>query len=140
MAILLLAALVAGAAASGLVDHSIAGDSVVYLDGADWTAVANNAALPHIAGTVPGDLISDLYRAHLIGEPLFMKNFKNSTLWIDNVWTYSKNFSVGELAVGQSGASRPSAAVSRCLSVPPPLPPPLLLRLRCAGESRKTYG
>ena len=43
-------------------------------------------------GTVPGDLISDLEAAGLVGDPYFEVNWLNSSLWANNVWTYSTTF------------------------------------------------
>lgn len=42
-----------------------------------------------ITGTVPGDLITDLQNAGLIGDPLYELNWLNSSLWDQNEWTYS---------------------------------------------------
>ena len=43
----------------------------------------------------PGDIISDLERAKLIGDPLFELNFLvNNTLWNDYQWNYETNFTV----------------------------------------------
>ena len=61
-----------------------------------------------ISGTVPGDLISDLEAAGLIGDPLFENNFLNASLWDaqpdtgTNVWSYSKTFT---LAASPGGAA-----------------------------------
>lgn len=88
------AAWLATAAASGLVDHPIAGDSIVYLDGSGWTAntpTVGPSGLT-IPASVPGDLITDLFNAKVIPEPLFELNWKNASIWTDNVWTYSTTF------------------------------------------------
>jgi hypothetical protein len=45
-----------------------------------------------IPASVPGDLLSDLLASNLIEEPYYELNFKNSSLWNDNVWTYSTTF------------------------------------------------
>jgi hypothetical protein len=47
-----------------------------------------------IPATVPGDLLTDLENAKLIGDPLFEFNFKNATLWANYSWIYSANFSL----------------------------------------------
>jgi beta-mannosidase len=88
----------AAAAASDRValrDAPIAAQSVRYLDGR-WTASTSGdperGVLPDtIEATVPGDIISDLFSAGRIGNPLFELNFKNHTLW-DLDWTYSTTF------------------------------------------------
>ena len=54
----------------------------------------DKAVLTIPKASVPGDLITDLHTAGLAQEPLWMKNFKDSSLWTDNVWTYSKQFTV----------------------------------------------
>lgn len=52
---------------------------------------------PPITGTVPGDLLTDLETAGLIGDPLTEINFKvNSSLWNSNIWTYSKTFQLDQ--------------------------------------------
>lgn len=45
---------------------------------------------------VPGDILSDLEKAGLIGNPLYELNFKNSTLWMNYTWMYSVTFAVEE--------------------------------------------
>lgn len=48
-----------------------------------------------IPAKVPGDLISDLYAAGKIGNPLYEINWLiNSSLWNDNAWTYETTFDV----------------------------------------------
>jgi hypothetical protein len=50
-----------------------------------------SAAQYSITGTVPGDLITDLQNAGLIGDPLYELNWLNSSIWDQNEWTYSKS-------------------------------------------------
>ena len=45
-----------------------------------------------VPATIPGDLISDLHAANIIGDPLYELNFKNSSIWHENIWTYSTTF------------------------------------------------
>eukprot|EP01062_Namystynia_karyoxenos_P017405 TRINITY_DN163_c0_g1_i1.p1 TRINITY_DN163_c0_g1~~TRINITY_DN163_c0_g1_i1.p1 ORF type:complete len:1043 (+),score=341.75 TRINITY_DN163_c0_g1_i1:110-3130(+) len=45
-----------------------------------------------IPAQVPGDLVSDLYNAGVVGDPLYMMNFKNSSIWDDYRWTYATTF------------------------------------------------
>ena len=40
---------------------------------------------------MPGDIISDLYAAGRIGNPLYELNFKNHSLWTQD-WTFSTVF------------------------------------------------
>jgi beta-mannosidase len=95
---------------SGLVDHAIAGTSLpVYLDSETWTASTTfqGATTPTvIRATVPGDLITDLQMAGMIGDPLYEMNWKNYSLWDANVWTYTQTFTLtpGELAAIASGS------------------------------------
>jgi beta-mannosidase len=74
-----------------LVDAPIAAASITYLDGEDWLVSAVNMT---IAGTVPGDVISDLQRSGLIGDPLYELNWlqQSPTWW--RAWTYTKSFSI----------------------------------------------
>ena len=63
---------------------------------------------PHnIVGTVPGDLISDLEAAGLVGDPYFEVNWLNSSLWATNVWTYSTTFQTnnGKAVAGGTAAA-----------------------------------
>lgn len=87
----LLASFIVATHAAGLVDHPIAGDSVMYLDGANWTVASSDYGASARA-SVPGDLISDLFNAGLIEYPFFELNFKNGSIWDDYVWTYAVNF------------------------------------------------
>ena len=51
-------------------------------------------AVKAIKGSVPGDLITDLQAASLVGDPLFELNFKNATMWDHYTWTYSTTFRI----------------------------------------------
>ena len=46
--------------------------------------------------SVPGDIISDLEREGLIGDPWFEMNFKNATLWTNVVWNYTTPVELSE--------------------------------------------
>lgn len=76
---------------AGLVDHPIVGDNQVYLDGNAWT-VSNDELRVSAQGSVPGDLLTDLASNKVIPEPLFELNWKNSSIWDDYVWTYTRKF------------------------------------------------
>lgn len=81
-------------------DDAIAATAVSYLDGV-WTASTEGDAeagtpVDTINATVPGDIISDLFAAGRVGNPLFENNFKDrlqSSLWTQD-WTYSRVFSL----------------------------------------------
>lgn len=99
---------VCAAARPGLVDHPIAGDSAVYLDGSDWTTTA--AGVATIPATVPGDLLSDISAAGLVGDILYEINWLNSSIWDKNVWTYKKTFTATAeqlAAVAKSSSGEP---------------------------------
>lgn len=96
-----------GVGAGGLRDNPIEAAGLLRLDGDGWTArrlsmpgfllqgvpMAPTADLT-IKATVPGDLITDLQKAGLIGDPLYENNFLNASLWADpaKVWEYSRTF------------------------------------------------
>ena len=89
-----LVAVLGVAAATGLVDNPVAGDSLAYLDasaGLTWQAKAPSRGLS-IPATVPGDIITDLQRAGVIGDPLYELNWLNSSIWDATVWEYSLSF------------------------------------------------
>ena len=72
-------------------DSPLSGDSFPFsLDGSDWK-ITNSLGSIAINGRVPGDLITDLQNADIIGDPLYEMNFK-STLWDDAEFTYTKEF------------------------------------------------
>jgi hypothetical protein len=63
-----------------------------------------------IKGTVPGDLITDLQVAGLIGDPLHELVFKNATLWDHNAWVYVTlgiNLSFNEQSAGLTSVPVP---------------------------------
>jgi hypothetical protein len=45
-----------------------------------------------IPAKVPGDLITDLQAAGLVGDPLYELNWLNSSIWDANTWTYTTTF------------------------------------------------
>lgn len=75
--------------ASGLLDAPLVSTSSQYLDGVSWTA-SNNGSIT-IDANVPGDLVTDLQRASVIGDPLYELNFK-SVVWDATDFTYSLLF------------------------------------------------
>ena len=42
--------------------------------------------------SVPGDLITDLEAAGMVGDPLYELNWLNASIWDTNTWTYSTTF------------------------------------------------
>lgn len=95
----LLCALFTLAAGYTLSDIPIAGDGAVYLDGAGWTASSGELTVPAV---VPGDIITDISK-HFGYDPLYELNFKNGSLWNDNVWTYSLNFTASDAMLSSGG-------------------------------------
>jgi hypothetical protein len=62
-----------------------------------------------VGATVPGDLLTDLQRAGQIGDPLYEKNWLNSTLWNLYNWTYTSSFSLSDAALGRLSSGGGSA-------------------------------
>ena len=95
MVLLLLHLASAAARSASLADNPIVADGIAYLD-SGWTVstAGNNTRGPiTLAATVPGDVISDLESAGLIGDPLSELNFLNeSAAWTASKWTYRTNF------------------------------------------------
>ena len=111
------AAAAAAAANAGLLDHPIAAASHTSLDGT-WTASTTiRAPGPagagrgiSIQGTVPGDLITDLQAAGMVGDPLFELNFLNSSLWADQTWTYTTTFNTPQATAARVRKRRGAGA------------------------------
>ena len=120
LALAILAAPSLTAADVGLRDAPIASSSPpTYLDG-QWTASsgapltgARAAAKINISvpAWVPGDLLTDLYKAGVIRDPwLDITWLDNSSLWTEHEWTYTTHFSVESSSdVPSGGASTISA-------------------------------
>lgn len=130
--VLMAAATASAVLGAGLVDHPIAGDTVTYLDGADWGLSSPTVPVGTKTVSVPGDLISDLFNAGVIDEPLFELNFKNATIWDQNVWTYSKAFTATPAMLAALSKATPSCTSLRFVVPPAPLlcPPTCPLRAR----------
>jgi beta-galactosidase/beta-glucuronidase len=80
-------------AAHGLVDHPIASEfNPTYLD-SQWRLTGPGV---DVDATVPGDLITDLQRGNVIGDPLFGLNFAN-TLWDSGDFIYTRRFDANEI-------------------------------------------
>ena len=73
-----------------------------YLDGSAWTAASASLNLS-VPATVPGDLLTDLQRAKVIGDPwLDITWLDNSSLWSDHVWTYATSFAVSDAVMAKT--------------------------------------
>ena len=110
-AVVAAAATAAAAAAPAAPLYALSPDVAVVADatqpltgpaGPSWTA-ANTLGL-RVAATVPGDIVTDLQRAGVIGDPWFELGFLNSTtpghqgspLWDATNWTLSTTFSLSQ--------------------------------------------
>ena len=92
-----LCALLPAAAASQypltLDDPRIPG-TIIELSGSQWTASSPSQGLT-MPARVPGDVISDLFRAGVIPEPLYELNWiHNASIWNDHLWTYNRTHAV----------------------------------------------
>ena len=102
---------------------------------------------------MPGDLITDLQRAGVVGDPLYEVNFLTQAhVWQDNVsWTYLTTFALPAAAVGtpllvfdgiKMGAHilvngvPVATANNQFLRLVIPLPPSVLALASPAGECR----
>ena len=87
----------------GLQDPPIVGDGGLFqtLDGEGWALASSDGAVS-VGGVVPGDLLTDLQRAGVIGDPLYEKNFDayddsghvQPPLWERSNFTYSNSFTL----------------------------------------------
>ena len=92
-------------AAPTLVDPPFAAALVQYLDGEDWVVIC--AGLPPNGAVVPGDIITDLQRAGVIGDPNYETNWMDeSSIWW-RPYNLSKTFTLSQAALEavESGAS-----------------------------------
>ena len=93
--VLLQTALASQAAMSpSLRDPPIVGDVPkpnTYLDGDKWTARAGKVVVP---STVPGDIITDLQRAGMVGDPMYGVNWREqSGVWAkESGWSFTRIF------------------------------------------------
>ena len=62
-----------------------------YLDGDKWTARAGKVVVP---STVPGDIITDLQRAGMVGDPMYGVNWRDqSGVWAkESGWSFTRIF------------------------------------------------
>ena len=85
----------------GLRDEPLLGDALQLLDGLAWTASNNSTT---IAASVPGDLVTDLQRAGVIGDLLYERNFKALT-W-EAEWQYALSFPTAAALAPAAGGAR----------------------------------
>jgi beta-mannosidase len=74
-------------------DHPIAGQpgSLRYLDSDSWRLSGSGGGASLIGVHVPGDVLTELQKARVIGDPWFEDTFRNASAW-DRDWTYSLEF------------------------------------------------
>lgn len=86
----------------GLQDNPVIGSGIQFLDGEAWLATNGNLEVP---ATVPGDLLTDLQRGGVIGDPLYEQNFvpwgsKDTPVWDAGLWNYSVTFDLAASTAG----------------------------------------
>ena len=108
-----LASLAAAASAvalrDGLIDNPIiTGVAPQYLNGEGWTLSNANGTIV-VGASVPGDIITDLEAASVVGDPLYERNWKTAIWDLEN-WTYALTFD-------RSAAFPPTAGLGALLLV-----------------------
>ena len=87
-------------------DPPILGETHTPLSG-EWTASSPSQRLT-MAASVPGDLITDLFRASIIPEPLYEVNWLNASIWNDHTWYYNRSLDLSsaqyDLITAKGGA------------------------------------
>ena len=117
-------AVVAAADPRQLRDPPIAAHASRSLDTADgqqWTASPASTTASGVDGltinaSVPGDLITDLEDAGLVGDPWFETNWRNATLW-DQPWRFSTQFTLSEEEAALLLASTDAAAAAEAMLI-----------------------
>ncbi len=84
-------------ASQAIATPSLGSAATQFLDGEAWEVAGGNI---RCAGSVPGDLITDLQRAGIIGDPLYELNFL-SPVWDRSNFSYSTTFVLASDVVGQ---------------------------------------
>ena len=75
--------------------------TITELSGSQWTASSPSQGLS-MPARVPGDVISDLFRAGVIPEPLYELNWiRNASLWNDHLWAYNRTHVVDARVVAR---------------------------------------
>ena len=94
-----LAALAGRAGGEGLRDAPLAADALQGLDGVSWSVTAPGIA--PFGAAVPGDLITDMQLAGLVGDPLVELNFLEP-LWDVHNFTYATQFDLAPDVAAQA--------------------------------------
>lgn len=77
---------------AGLLDAPLACDAIQSLDGGAWAVTGMGAGAPApFTAQVPGDLLTDMQRAGVIGDPLVEETFLKPT-WDVHNFTYATTF------------------------------------------------
>ena len=97
-----LAWLLSPVAAATLKDPAIASSAApLYFDDS-WTLSSDKVS---VAGTVPGDILTDLEAGGVIGDPLFETNFKDQAhLWANSTWDMSRSVPAQKVKEGVTQA------------------------------------
>jgi beta-mannosidase len=82
---------------SSLQDPAIAAPLLLPLDGGAWALSSGALSIP---ASVPGDVVTDLQAAGLIGDPLYGNNTRGAAPLWDRAWTYSLQFDAPPPALG----------------------------------------
>ena len=98
------------ASATGLRDPPLLGDggAPLSLDGEGWVARSGDGALA-VAATVPGDVVTDLWRGGIIGDPLLDANWRDQS----GAWARAGGF-----RYERAFAVAPGSALDRAPSAP----------------------
>ena len=119
VAVLCLAGIVAGEQQLKLRDPPLLGDGPTQqLDGTEWTArsFGGDGAVT-LAATVPGDLVTDLEHAGIVGDPLRDVNWRDQAgAWErPGGWSYTRLFAVGHNGNGadEDGGNGTSTGTGR---------------------------
>jgi|LauGreDrversion4_1035100.scaffolds.fasta_scaffold247047_1 beta-mannosidase len=73
--------------------RKIVADAYQSLDSTQTQAWTVSNGTLSFSASVPGDLITDLSKGGVLGDPLYELNFKR-TDWDDSVWNYSTSFTL----------------------------------------------
>lgn len=87
----------------GLRAPLVAASALTSLDGTDWLATSPSGL--SIPARVPGEIVSDLYTAGEIGDPLFDLNFKRDAWLFEESWTFAKRTAARKELLHSVGSS-----------------------------------
>jgi hypothetical protein len=78
--------------ADGITDAPIVADALTYLDGEVWM-LTDSTGTVSVGAVVPGDLLTDLQRGGVIGDPLYELTWQQQGPLLDERnWTYTTVF------------------------------------------------